>query len=125
MKWSWAIIKELINQLNEEVDSNGGKLYLVNIPYVPQLYEEVWDISFGLDESKYDRFIGNRRIKAICEELKVKFIDTTFSLKNRSNELKEWVHYPFDAHPTPEGHKVIAQSIFDKLIGLNNQDKIN
>ena len=115
MKWRWLIIEKLIVELNKEVKANDADLYLVFIPYVPQLYDEVWDSSFGIDESNFNRFIGQKRLKDICQKHKINCIDTTSNMKKRSDELGKWLHYPFDAHPTPEGHRVIANTIFNYL----------
>lgn len=115
MKWRWLIIEKLIVELNKEVKLNGADLYLVFIPYVPQLYDEVWNSSFGIDKSNFSRYIGQKRLKDICQKNKINCVDTTSNMKKRSDELGEWLHYPYDAHPTPEGHRVIANTIFNYL----------
>ena len=115
MKWRWLIIEKLIVELNKEVKSNGADLYLVFIPYVPQLYDEVWNFSFGIDKSNFSRYIGQKRLKDICQKNRINCVDTTSNMKKRSDQLGEWLHYPYDAHPTPEGHRVIANTIFNYL----------
>jgi phospholipase/lecithinase/hemolysin len=51
------------------------------------------------------------RISAYCQAQGITYIDTLEAFRARHKELGRWLHYRKDAHPTPEGHQVIAETI--------------
>ena len=88
---------------------------LVNIPYLAQVYDEVWQSSFGLKPSVYDRWAGSRRIADICRRLEIVCVDATEDFIVEAESTGDWLHYKQDGHPTPAGHKVIARSIYRQI----------
>jgi lysophospholipase L1-like esterase len=54
--------------------------------------------------------VQSPQIRAICERLKVPFVDTTGALKAKEN-AGEPQYWPYDSHPRPVGYATIAESI--------------
>jgi hypothetical protein len=113
--YRWQLAEKMLGQLNIEVRSKGAKLIIVNIPYLAQVYDTVWENSFGLKPDLYDRDIGMRRLLEICDRINADYIDLTLPMRERSKATGKWLHWPLDAHPTPEGHEVIANVIASAL----------
>jgi len=113
--YRWKLADEILKQFKREATKNGSELVLVNIPYLAQIYPEVWESSFGSMPEKYDRWIGNERLKAICRKNGIIFIDTTQEFIDRYEETDRWLHYKDDGHPTVEGQALIAETIYKKL----------
>ena len=53
-------------------------------------------------------------LRALCDELKVTFIDTTPRLKEQT-AAGEVVYLPFDTHLSPRGHEIVADLIAKDL----------
>ena len=52
-------------------------------------------------------------MRAFCEEHGIVYLDTRDAFRARYAEVKHWLHYRRDAHPTAEGQAVIAKAIED------------
>lgn len=113
--YRWALAAKLLHQIAEEAHAKGIEVALVNIPYLAQVYDDVWQASFGSAPDKYDRGIAGRRLEEICDEAGIHYIDATPAFIERARETGRWLHHPYDAHPTPEGHALIAEVVADGL----------
>ena len=117
--YRWTLAEKLIHQIGKEAGSQGVKVVLVNIPYLAQVYDDVWDSSFGTAPEKYDRWIAGKKLREICERGGVYYIDTTTPIIDEVKKTGKWLHHPEDAHPTAQGHEVIANTIASELRRLN------
>lgn len=119
-KYRWLLAERIIEQISIEAEKNNTKVILVNIPYLAQVYDEVWENSFGLNSDEYNRWIASERLANICKKYNIYFIDTTNTFVEHHRKYDKWFHFRRDAHPTEEGHELIANVIFDhKESGLN------
>jgi peptidoglycan/LPS O-acetylase OafA/YrhL len=64
------------------------------------------------DTSLYDLSLPNKKIKSICTNLLVPFIDSSDTLRNHNPQP---VYYPYYWHWNQEGHKVISSFLYKKL----------
>jgi lysophospholipase L1-like esterase len=110
-QYQWKLFEAVLNRINEECIRQHAQLIVVGIPYLPQVYDEIWDSTFG-GNPKFSRTAGIERVRAMCAARGIPYIDTRDALHDKAQELGHWVHYHHDAHPTPEGHEVIAETIF-------------
>lgn len=60
--------------------------------------------------------VQSPQIGAICERVKVPFVDTTEALKAKEN-AGEPQYWPYDSHPRPAGYATIAEAIASALTG--------
>ncbi len=109
--YRWRLAERILTALVEDAGSRARRVVLVVIPYLAQVYDEVWESSFGSFPDKYDRWIGNRRLRELAERLGIGFVDTTPDFVQRVRESGEWLHYRRDGHPNPRGHAVIAAAV--------------
>jgi len=109
--YQWRLFDALLKRTKEECDRQGAKLIVVGIPYLPQVYDEVWNSTFG-NNPGYSRTAAIERVQAECQALGIAYVDTLEPLRTRSKEVRRWLHYHKDAHPTAEGQDVIAETVF-------------
>lgn len=104
----------LIGQIANEARAIGAEPVLVHIPYLAQVYDSVWNQSFGAVEG-YDRHLGSARLAEIARMHGLLFVDTLPAMLAYVKQTASWVHYPIDSHPTPSGQRLIGQAVFDVL----------
>jgi len=109
-QFQWALATAIISRLVEEVRATGGTVALVVIPYLPEVYDDIWKATFGRSPD-YDRFIGAQRLEKIAADAGAAFIDTTPALVAEVRQSHQSLHYRIDKHPTAAGQRVIAGSV--------------
>jgi lysophospholipase L1-like esterase len=107
----WMLVEKILAQLAAETQAQGAPLVLVNIPYLPQVYDEAWNASFGSMGKRYDRTIANQRLGELCARNGIGYIDTTDALIQATHARGRWMHFKSDRHPTAEGQRVIADAV--------------
>lgn len=109
-EYQHQLFKALLEGLKIETERQGAKLIVVGIPYLPQVYDDLRKLTFPGE--KYDADVATRRVAAFCREIGVGFVDTQTPLRARHRQTGRWLHFRRDAHPTAEGHQVIAEAVF-------------
>jgi lysophospholipase L1-like esterase len=110
-EYQWRLFAALLELAKHECDQQHAHLIVVGIPYLPQVYDEIWDSTFGGNQA-YSRTAASERVQLECQKLGITYVDTTEAMRSKSKQLGRWLHYRKDAHPTAEGHEVIADTIF-------------
>jgi lysophospholipase L1-like esterase len=123
-KYRWLLAERILAKLVSEAQEMETKVVIVNIPYLPQVYDATWAASFGARPDVYDRWIAGQRLDELCQRIGATYIDTTEAFVIATRQRNRWLHWPQDAHPTPEGQSLIAEVIVDGLIknGLTSRD---
>lgn len=111
-----ALAQEIIGQIADEAKAEDREVVLVHIPYIAQVYDDVWQASFGMYPERYDRHLGTRRLRDIANEEGIHLADTMDALVAETRRTGERLHYELDAHPTPAGHEVIARAVAEVLV---------
>jgi lysophospholipase L1-like esterase len=114
-RYRWELAERLLEQIAGEAKRNGREVVLVNIPYLAQAYDEVWNVSFGALPDRYDRWIGGKRLEHICQEAGIHYVDSTPVFVEEARKRDAWLHYKKDGHPTVEGQRIIARTVADYL----------
>lgn len=109
--YCWEMTEKLLEKIAREAAQKKRKVILVNIPYLAQVYDDVWRFSYGSMPEKYDRWIGERRLHDICRKWGIDYVDTTARFVKEARSSKTRLHYAVDKHPTPEGQKIIADTV--------------
>jgi hypothetical protein len=110
-RYQWRLFEALLDRIDQEARRQHAQLIVVGIPYLPQVYDEIWRVAFE-GNPMFSRTAGIERVKAMCTKRGIVYIDTLDSLREKVRQAGHWVHYHRDAHPTAEGHGVIAETIF-------------
>ncbi|MDB4538524.1 hypothetical protein N9226_00195 [bacterium] len=109
-QYQYDLAFALIDEINAECGRQQAKLIVVAIPYLPQVYDDVWESTFA-DNPSCDRDAGAHRLRDHCISEGIAFVDTTPAMREASSKVGHKLHWPDDAHPTPEGQQVIARKI--------------
>jgi lysophospholipase L1-like esterase len=107
-KYNWDLAEAVLERMDIEAKRLGAQLIVVGVPYVPQVYDEIWNSTFGSNPN-YSRDAGPNRLRDWLKSKKIPYVDTTAPLRERVKKVGHWVHYHKDAHPTAEGHEVMAE----------------
>ena len=109
-EYSWRLAEALILRMKEESDKLGARLVIAGIPYLPQVYDEVWKTTFAGKEN-FSKTAAIERMRAFCGQNGIAYIDTLDALAGASRKAGHWLHHRHDGHPTAEGQAVIAEAI--------------
>jgi len=110
-EYQWRLFEGLLQLTKQECDRQHAQLIVVGIPYLPQVYDDVWNSTFG-KRAEYSRTAAIERIQTDCQRLGVAYVDALEPMRQRTQQPGRWLHYRKDAHPTPEGQEVIADAIY-------------
>ncbi|MGE0574819.1 MAG: SGNH/GDSL hydrolase family protein [Reyranella sp.] len=109
------LASKLIGRIAEESRGVGATPMLVHIPYLAQVYDSVWQSSFG-SVPGYDRDLAGKRLGDIAREYGLLYVDVYPAMRDYvARHGGEWVHYPIDAHPNVTGQRLIGNAVFDVL----------
>jgi len=109
-EFSWRQAANKMKSVYEWVLGRGPKPEcVVGIPYLPQVYDDLRKATFPGE--KYDAEATTSRVSTYCREIGIGFVDTQTPLRSKHQQTGRWLHFHKDAHPTVEGHQVIAEAI--------------
>ncbi len=111
-QYQWDLNGKLLERIHVETKKLNAELIVLGIPYLPQVYDDVWKSTFGGNES-YSRNAAAVRIAAWCQQRGIHYVETLDSLRIESRSRGHWLHHRADAHPNTEGHEVIASTLLD------------
>ncbi len=107
---SWKLIESILAQCNESLRRQNVQFLVVAIPYLPQVYDGVWERTFGGQPDRFDRFGGNRRLRHLCRQHGISYLDTTKTFLDLARKGQNF-HFPHDGHPNLEGQNIIGSEI--------------
>ncbi|HRH96216.1 MAG TPA: SGNH/GDSL hydrolase family protein, partial [Prosthecobacter sp.] len=96
------LFEALLLEISKECKRQNATLVVVGIPYLPQVYDDLWNSTFGGDP-RFDRSAAIERVSALCGSHGITYVDTLAAFQSRHKELGRWLHHRQDAHPTAEG----------------------
>jgi hypothetical protein len=109
--YQWRLLEALLLRIQAECRRQHATLIVVGIPYLAQVYDEIWRVTFG-GKPQYDRMAAITRLAAWCQAHQIAYVDTCAPMRGAVKQLGRWLHHHRDAHPTAEGHAVIAETVF-------------
>jgi hypothetical protein len=109
-EYNWRLAKALLERIEVETTKLGAQLVVLGIPYLPQVYDETWQSTFG-HNPKYAREAGTNRLREWLQSRQSPYVDSMDALRAHVQKTGKWVHHRKDAHPTAEGHEVIARTL--------------
>ncbi len=111
----FELASKLIGRIAEESREIGAVPMLVHIPYLAQVYDPVWQSSFG-SMPGYDRDLAGKRLGGIAARYGLLYVDVYPAMRGHVTSRRgEWVHYPIDAHPNVTGQRLIGDAVFNVL----------
>jgi hypothetical protein len=104
-KRKYMEFSETLRQFVIAADDGGARVLVVLIPD-----------SVQLNDSHMQAV--NRFVEQTCREIGVPFVDSTPALEGEEDHRSLYL-FPFDAHNSPKGLRLIAQTIADRIISLH------
>jgi lysophospholipase L1-like esterase len=114
-EYRWLLAERVLGQFVQEAKALEAPVAIVIIPYLAQVYDATWAASFGTRSEMYDRWIASERMQELCKRIEATCIDTTKDFVTATRQSGLWLHWPQDAHPTAEGHALIAGLVAAEL----------
>ena len=112
----------LIGKIANEARQIGAIPVLVHIPYLAQVYDSVWESSFG-SVPGYDRDLPGKRLGAFAEQYGMLYADVDPVMRNYvKTHNGAWVHFPIDSHPNAIGQRLIAETVLAVLERCRKQN---
>jgi hypothetical protein len=115
-EYAWMLFEALLDRIKVESESMGAKLVVVGIPYLPQVYDEIWAATFGNDP-RFTRTAACERVAHWARAQGVLYVETLDDFRHEVARRHTWLHYRRDAHPTAEGQRVIGAAVERALAG--------
>ena len=91
-EYNWRLAKALLERIEEETTKLGAQLVVLGIPYLPQVYDETWQSTFG-DNPKYARDAGTNRLREWLQSRQIPYVDSMHALRAHVQKTGKWVHY--------------------------------
>jgi hypothetical protein len=110
LRYQWELALALLRKLDEEATRLGAKLIVVGIPYLPQVYDDIWDATFGGD-ARFSPTAASERVSRFLAAEGIAYVETRDAMREYVREHGRWVHHRRDGHPTAEGQAVIAEAV--------------
>jgi hypothetical protein len=107
-QYNWDLVEAILERIDAESKRLGAQLIVLGIPYLPQVYDDVWENTFSSNPD-YSRDAGVTRLRKWLEAKKIPYVESMDALRAYVKQTGHWVHYHKDAHPTPRGHEIIAR----------------
>ena len=109
-EYQWRLATALLRRIDEESRALGAELIVLGIPYLPQVYDEIWEATFAGDE-RFDRDAAPSRLEAWCRSRGIAYVGTLEAFRRAIAGHGRWLHHRKDAHPTAEGQELIAETL--------------
>lgn len=118
LKIAWDKTDNILYQFSKLSREHNFKLLLLIIPSRFQIEQDRWEKiknQLRISDNDFDIELPNKKLKQICKKYNILCLD---SLPELIKQYKngERVHYISDPHLSPEGHKIIANLLFDFII---------
>jgi len=114
-QYNWRLAFALLDRINTETAKLHARLVVLIVPYLPQVYDDVWQNTFGKDQ-RYSRTTSVERLETWLQSKGIAFVDSTDALRSAAVARGHWLHYHDDAHPTAEGQAVIAAQLLKSRV---------
>jgi hypothetical protein len=122
----WPLTKKIIQELNDEVKKDGGKLVVVLVPHSLQYSQKKQEIIKSiLPVRPVEQFIQDaskpqRLLSSFCKENDIFVIDLLpgfeYALRRHTKEKGSPFDFPYDGHLNTEGHRLAADIVHQQII---------
>jgi SGNH hydrolase-like domain, acetyltransferase AlgX len=115
---AWAHTERLLDDVRKETERMGAELMVAILSSREEVYPEWWEEEFqtypAMQQLQWDLDAPWRRITSICESKGIPYLALTPIL--RAARDGEPLHFHFDGHLTPAGHRLVARELAQSLL---------
>ncbi|MCG3175726.1 MAG: hypothetical protein MOGMAGMI_00659 [Candidatus Omnitrophica bacterium] len=113
---AWTITAGALERMSELCRQRGVRLTVVYVPKREQFtrWQALLDF-YEADPALYGRFAPNERLKRLCENSGIGWIDVSPEIDALDPVRREALYYKWDTHFTPEGYRFYAKLVGERL----------
>ena len=111
---AWTRTAEILQTLAREARGHGSHFAVVYVPSRMEVSDRDWDLtklSYGLDESVWERGLVARRVQDIGHEGGFPVLDLTPALRQATGPLGGEPYLLYDGHWNARGHRAAADAV--------------
>jgi hypothetical protein len=111
---AWTRTAEILQALAREARAHGSRFGIVYVPSRMEVSDRDWEltkVSYGLDESVWERGLVARRVQAIGQEGGFPVLDLTPALRRVTGPLSGEPYLLYDGHWNARGHRAAAEAV--------------
>ena len=117
---AWTRTADILDALAREAAANGSRFAVVYVPSRMEVSDRDWELtklSYGLDESVWDRGLVARRVQEIGTAGGFPVLDLTPALREATGPVVGEPYLLYDGHWNARGHRAAAGAVAAFLSG--------
>jgi hypothetical protein len=120
---AWKLTERLVAELARDVQADGARFVVVEVPAAPQVYDDRWAEVVGragVAKLTVEREMPTIRLQRICDGLGLPFLRLLdgfrrFAPHASSDLLDERAYFGGRSHFNPAGNEVAAKTLYEQL----------
>ncbi len=124
-KVAWQLTEALLVRFRKATAAAGSKLLVVNVPTAQSIYPNVLAAmkrKYGISDEEWRQGWNAEQpgleLAKICRRNRIDYLDPTDRFKSEAPKLAKkgrWLNFPIDGHWTPDGHRLVAETIYERI----------
>lgn len=118
MQRGWEYTQELFLDLSVYAQAHNIRLHVILLPTIYQVYPQVWEQyvrTNGINPDEYDLDKPQTMLRTFLEQNNINCIDVLPAMR-RNAAAGGQLFFPVDSHFSPDGHRVVADSLSSYLM---------
>jgi hypothetical protein len=111
---AWDKTAAILETLRQRVEAGGARLLVVYVPSRMEVSDRDWELTrltYGLDDSEWDRSRVRERLRALGVASRFATLDLTGALRRADRGLLGGPYYVYDGHWNALGHRIAAREV--------------
>jgi len=114
----WDTLFNLLDLIQEDVQSSGAALKVLIVPSVIQVYPELWERFVRENPppegAQWNRDAPNQRIAAYCRQKGIPVVDPLATLRTAA-QTNLFLYFGWNSHWTAAGHRLVAVDLLREM----------
>jgi lysophospholipase L1-like esterase len=114
---AWTLTAAILGAFARDAQARGARFAAVYVPSRMEVSDRDWDLtrlSYGLDESVWDRALVRQRLEEVGRVAGFPVLDLTPALRAAAGPLKD-VYLTYDGHWNAAGHRAVGDAVAEFL----------
>lgn len=118
---AWTLTEKLLLALRDDVEAEGGRLLVVNVPPYFDIYEDRWaavERRYGISRPAWSPSQVAETLAALCARNGIEFLDLTpdfSSAIEAGRDRSEPFYLPLDGHWSASGHRLAGELLAEYI----------
>ncbi len=115
-KEAWQLTEAILRQFAEEVEADGARFHLISATGPWEVQAETRDLVLAEEEQdQYDWDLPHQMVEELAARLDIRHYTLFPALEKAVREDGVQVHYLYNGHYTPAGHRLVAEELIPVL----------